>query len=122
MLVDFRGTKKVEGRILCCIAKATRPMSLEDLFVDLVERYKKNYRTGLDNATFRDALEANGRNGWIDPRELRILPLGKEVYDLMYLHKDGQAEKFFIPSNSPNVPVPEQAGLPGFPRLKANTW
>ncbi len=114
--------KIVRGRVLRCIAEATRPMCLDDLFVYLEQRYHKNYRTGLDNETFRDALEAIGKSGWIDPRELRILPLGKEVYDLMYLHKDGQAQKFFRASNSPNVPVPEQAGLPGFARLNANTW
>lgn len=130
MRVNFAMVKILEGRILRCLAEATRPISLEELFVDLEQKYHKNYSTGLPRCVFNSTLENMGRNkedeeprkrGWLNDPELQLSPAGLEMYHMMYRYKDGPAEKFFRPSNSPNVPVPTQLALPDF-SAKATTW
>jgi hypothetical protein len=104
-LADLSGLKIVEGRILNCIAEAEKPLSLEELFQALETTYKKNYRSGLDRDTFNCALARTGSHGWIETRELSMLPEGQRAYSHLMANKGSWAEKFFRPSNSPNVSV-----------------
>lgn len=130
-LADLGGRKIVEGRILICIAEAEKPLSLEELFEALETRYKKNYRSDLDRVTFDACLSTTGKHGWIETRELSLLPEGRRAHDHMKANRDSWARKFFRESNSPNVPIASgrpdprthhaHKAVPGLD-LNAGTW